>query len=156
MSQPDRDSGFTLIEVMVVVALLGALMAISVGGYDRWSRASEQSGTARELQTLLRSTHQRAITEGTAMCVLFDTAAGEYAVHRGTCAALGAKVDGPFQVDGPQVHLASPTFVGSGGPGVTFYSRGTATSGTVQVTRTGSSKVYTLHVEQLTGRVSLG
>jgi len=155
VSQPDRDSGFTLIEVIVVVALLGALMAISVGGYDRWSRASEQSGTARELQTLLRSTHQRAITEGTAMCVLFDTTADEYAVHRGTCAAPGDQVDGPFRTDGPQVHLASPAFVGSGGPGVTFYSRGTATSGTVQVTRTGSSKVYTLRVEQLTGRVSV-
>ncbi|HYF72563.1 MAG TPA: GspH/FimT family pseudopilin [Nocardioides sp.] len=155
MSQPERDNGFTLIEVLVVVALLGALMAISVGGYDRWSRASEQSGTAREVQTLLRSTHQRAITEGTALCVLFDTAQGEYAVRRGTCATPGATIDGPFSVAGPEVHLTSPTFAGSGGPGVTFYSRGTATSGTVQVTRTGSSKTYTIHVEQLTGRVSL-
>ena len=155
MSQPERDNGFTLIEVLVVVALLGALMAIGVGGYGRWSRASEQSGTAREVQTLLRSTHQRAITEGTAMCVLFDTSQGTYAVRRGTCAAPGATVDGPFSVGGPEVHLASPTFAGSGAPGVTFYSRGTATSGTVQVTRSDSSKVYTIHVEQLTGRVSL-
>lgn len=155
MSQPPRDSGVTLIEVLVTVALMGVLMAITVAGYDRWSRASEQSGTARELQTLLRSTHQRAITEGTAMCVLFDTTAARYTVYRGTCGATGTKLEGPYDVDGPQVAITSPSFAGSGGPGVTFYARGTATGGSVKVTRSGSTKVYTVNVEQLTGRVSL-
>jgi hypothetical protein len=39
--------------------------------------------------------------------------------------------------------------------GVTFTARGTSTDGSVTVTRTGSSKVYTLKVEGFTGRVSL-
>lgn len=156
MSQPPRDSGYTLIEVMVTIALFGALMAIAVGGYDHWARASEQSGTARELQTRLRSTHQRAITEGTAMCVLFDTTASRYTVYRGTCAARGSKLNGPYDAEGSQVRLTSPSFAGSGAPGVTFYARGTATGGSVKVTRDDSAKVYTVNVEQLTGRVSLG
>ena len=32
MSQPPRDSGYTLVEVMVVVAILGVLMAMAVTG----------------------------------------------------------------------------------------------------------------------------
>jgi hypothetical protein len=35
-----------------------------------------------------------------------------------------------------------------------FYARGAATPGTVQVGRTHSSKLYTITVEGLTGRVS--
>jgi hypothetical protein len=38
---------------------------------------------------------------------------------------------------------------------VSFSARGTTTDGSVTVTRTGSSKVYTLQIEGFTGRVSL-
>lgn len=157
MSQPSRDSGYTLIELIVTITLMGVIMAIAVGGWSSWARASEQSGTARELQTLLRSTHQRAVTEGNAMCVQFNTSSNDYTVYRGTCADTGkTKVQGPMKTNGKQVQLVSPAFTGTTVPtGVTFFARGTATPGTVQVTRSGSSKVYTLAVEGLTGRVSL-
>ena len=38
---------------------------------------------------------------------------------------------------------------------MTFFARGTASPGSVRVTREGSSKVYIIQVEGLTGRVSL-
>ena len=157
MSQPSRDSGYTLVEVLVVVVLLGVMMAIAVSGWSSWARAREHSGTARELQSLLRSAHQRAVTEGNAMCVQFDTTANRYTVYRGVCADPSREeLLGPYETDGGQVRLASPAFTGSTATsGVTFFARGTATPGTVKVTRDGSSKVYTIAVEGLTGRVSL-
>ena len=156
MRATTRDDGYTLIEVMVVVVLFGVLMAITVNRYDAWQAASDQSGTADEIGALLRSTHQRAITEGAALCVLFDTTHDQYAVRQGGCDAPGAVLDGPRDVAGNDTHLASPSFVGSGGSGVVFYARGTATGGSLEVTRDGSSRVYTVHVEQLTGRVTVG
>lgn len=153
MSQP-RDHGFTLIEVIVAIGLACTLMAFAVAGYHRWSAGSQQSGTARELQSLLRNTQQRAVTEGTAMCVLFDTAADSYRVLEGTCAAPGDQLEGPFETADARVELASPLFA-SGAAGVTFFARGTASPGSVKVTREGSTKVYTVAVEGLTGRVSL-
>ena len=39
-------------------------------------------------------------------------------------------------------------------PAVTFKPRGTAWAGSVQITRTGSATVHTVHVEGLTGRIS--
>ncbi len=157
MSQPARDDGFSLIEVATAMALASVLMAMAVAGYRHWDQASEHSGTARELQSLLRSTQQRALTEGNAMCVRFDTADDSYTVLEGTCAAPGDSLEGPYDTAGDQVELVAPSFAASTGPttGVTFFARGTATAGSVEVIRDGSTKVYTVSVEGLTGRVSL-
>lgn len=148
--------GFTLIEVCWTMAIFAVLATISVGGLRGWSQAHEHSGTAAAVQSLLREAQQRAVTEGRATCVNFDVGAQAYAMYRGAC-------DDPTRValqtrhpDADRVRLAAPAFLGPSGltPGVTFKPRGTAWPGSVQVTRTGSGKVYTVSVEGLTGRVS--
>jgi type II secretion system protein H len=157
VSQSARGSGFTLIEVLVTVALLGVMMTFAVFGWSSWARSREQSGTARELQSFMRQAQQRAVTEGRAMCVRFDVGANSYTLFSGACGSTPVvTVRGPVTTGGAEVHITSPVFTGTSVPeGVTFYARGTATPGTVQVTRSDSSKVYTLGVEGLTGRVSL-
>lgn len=150
------EAGFTLVEVMWAIAIFGVLAAISVGGLRGWTQAREHSGTASAVQSLLREAQQRAVTEGRATCVSFDVGTQAYAMYRGAC-------DDPTRVllqtrhpDAGRVHFAAPTFLGPSGstPGVTFKPRGTAWPGTVQITRAGSTKVYTVSVEGLTGRVS--
>lgn len=158
MSQPTRDGGFTLIEVLVVITLLGVMMAIAVSGFSSWSKASAHSGTAREIQTVLRQAHQRAITEGRAMCVWFDTTANTYTLYRGACdVSTKTKIAGPYETGADEVRISSPVFTAPSGAsaGVTYFARGTGWPGEVRVTRTGSGKVYVLKVEGLTGRVSL-
>ena len=157
MAQPSRDRGSTLLEVLTTISLMGVLMALAVGGWSAWARASAHTGTAREIQSVLRQAQQRAVTEGVAACVLFDDAADTYTVYRGACSASGKeKVSGPVRTPAG-VALSSPAFTsnGSPGPGVTFQARGTGSPGEVRVTRQGSSKVYELSVDWLTGRVSL-
>lgn len=157
MSPQQRDHGFTIIELLVIISLTGVMMAIAVGGYSSWAKASGQSGQARELQSVMRQAQQRAITEGRAICLQFN-GTQSYSVYRGACdSATKAEVMGPVAADTPEVHFTTPSFTGTSGPsiGVTFNARGTAWPGTVKVTRDGSSKVYTLSVEGLTGRVSL-
>lgn len=158
MTQPSRDSGYTLIEVLVVISLMSVMMAIAVGGWNRWAQASSQSGQARELQSVLRQAQQRAITEGQAICIDFREAQNDYTVYRGACdSASRQSVSGPIATDSADVHLVTPSFTAPSGPatGVTFNARGTAWPGSVKVARDGSSKVYTLSVDGLTGRVSL-
>lgn len=153
-----RDSGFTLVELMVTLALLGLMSAIAIGGWRSWAVASEHSGTAREIQSLLRQTQQRAVTEGRAACVQFDVAANAWTVYRGTCDdPARLRLEGPIASDTTEVQVSSPSFTAPSGTstGVTFYARGTAWPGEVRVTRTGTSKTYVLTVEGLTGRVSL-
>lgn len=157
MLQRDRDSGFTLIEVMITIVLLGMMMAIALSGWSSWAKASAHAGTAREMQTVMRQAQQRGVTEGRAMCVWFDVAANSYTVYRGACDAPKTKIAGPYETGAPEVEVTAPTFTAPSGTsaGATFYARGTASPGEVRVGRSGSSKVYVLKVEGLTGRVSL-
>jgi prepilin-type N-terminal cleavage/methylation domain-containing protein len=159
MSPQHRDHGFTMIELLVTISLMGVMMAITVSGYTSWSRASGQSGTAQELQSVMSQTQQRAVTEGRAMCLLFDLPANEYTVYRGACdVATKIPVLGPLQSDSPDVRFASPLAAEGASCatiGVTFHARGTATACSLRVTRTNSTKVYLLKVEGLTGRASL-
>lgn len=153
-----RDRGFTLVELLVTVSLLGTVMGFAVGGWTSWARASEHSGTARELQSVLRQAQQRAVTEGRAVCVDVDVAGNRYTMFRGACDdAARVRVLGPVVGDSADVRLSEPSFSGVSGTstGVTFSSRGTAWPGQVKVTREGSTKQYVVRVEGLTGRVSL-
>jgi type II secretion system protein H len=158
MPSSERDHGFTLIELLVVIVLMGAMMAIAVGGWASWSRASEQSGTAHEVESTLRAAQQRAVTEGRSHCVMFDPGAGTWTVYRGACDESKVRVLGPFRTRSPDVRLTAPQFTSYAGvvsQGVTFRARGTAWAGRVTITRQGSAKAYTVSVERLTGRVSL-
>lgn len=153
-----RDGGFTMAEMMVAIGLLGLMAALAVGGYARWATSSAHVGTAREMQTTMRQAHQQAVTEGRATCVWFDAAADTYTVYRGACeSASKAKLSGPRRPAADSISISDPAFAGAAGSsaGVTFYARGTATTGHVEVVRSGSTKVYLLSVEGLTGRVSL-
>lgn len=158
MSAEERDSGYTMIELLVTIALLGLMMAIAVSGWKGWADSSRQAGRSRELQSVMRQAQERAVTEGRSICVFFRVAQNDYSVYRGACDdGTKVRVIGPVVSDSAKVRLASPSFTGPSGDnaGVTFSAHGTAWPGSVTVTRTGSSKTYTLTVEGLTGRVSL-
>lgn len=157
MPQPSRDGGFTLLEILVTISLLGVMMAIAVSAGSSWAKAREQSGTASQVESVLRQTQQRAVTEARNLCVRFEETQREYSTYTGECDNAPVKVAGPIVAANGDVRLTSPSFTGrySTGDGVTFYARGTASRGSVMVTRTGHSKVYTVAVEGLTGRVSV-
>jgi prepilin-type N-terminal cleavage/methylation domain-containing protein len=159
MSQCRRDGGFTLIETMVVVGLVSLLSAFGVGAWRSWTIAQAQQGAATDLQTILRQTQVRAVTEGISFCVKFNAAAGTYTVYRYACAPTGnVKVSGPYTLGDARLHLTGVSFNGiapATTAEVTFRSSGSATPGGLSITRTGSTKTYSLDVEGLTGRVSL-
>ena len=156
MSHPRSDSGFSLLEVMVTIALAGILMAFAVSGWSSWTKASAHAGAAREIQSAMRHAQQQAVTEGTATCFLFDDAADSYAVYRGRCTDAGKQlVKGPMAVS-QYVDITGPEFGTDGAEdGTSFLGRGTGSAGTVTVTRPGSARTYVLTVDGLTGRVGL-
>ncbi|HEY9562259.1 MAG TPA: GspH/FimT family pseudopilin [Nocardioides sp.] len=154
----DGDAGFTLVEVLITMVLMGVMMAVAVAGWNSWASAREQSGTAQEITSYLRQAQQRAVTEGRAMCVDFDLAKSEWSLYRGRCDGTDRTLlEGPIPTDSDKVDIASASFTStaSGQHGVTFTARGTATPGTVRITRSGTDKAYVIHVEGLTGRVSI-
>ncbi len=155
-AEPRGDAGFTLIEILVSLTILGVILAIGVGGWSGWAAANEQEGAVATLRGTMRDAQQQAVTEASSICVMLQAGTDKYATYLGACDAPSKTLlRGPFALDSKRVHLVAPSFAGPSGSstGVTFSSRGTATPGSVKVTRDGSSKVWQLSVEGLTGRV---
>ena len=151
------DAGFTLVEMCFATLVFGVLAATATVELKGWADAHDQSGTAAEIQAVMRETQQKAVTEGRSMCVDFSTSAQTYSVYRGSCdSSTKVILHGPIHPQGSKSRIAEPSFNGPLGisTGVTFAPRGTAWPGTVRVIRAGSGRVWTVALEGLTGRVS--
>lgn len=150
------DDGFSLAEILVVILLMGIVAFIGVGSFSKWALASAHEGAAVDMQTVLRQTHVRAVTEGVSYCLTFDTDLNQYTLYRYACGTATEKVNGPFVLGDPRITLTTPRFRQSDGtykPWLTFRPSGVATEGTVVIRRAGAPKAYTVSVEGFTGRV---
>jgi prepilin-type N-terminal cleavage/methylation domain-containing protein len=67
-----RHAGFTLLELMITVAIVGLLAAIAVFGVMTALRATRNSGARFELVSLLSTARQRAVARGTDVYVIFS------------------------------------------------------------------------------------
>lgn len=152
------DDGITLIEVLVAMSLAGVLAAMAITGLRDWAVANAHKGTASAVQTTLRHTQVRAVSEGVSFCVLFDQARGTYTVNRYACNDSPVKVEGPYRVDDAKVRFTGAMFTspdGTASTGVTFRPTGAAWPGSLKVVRAGAPKEYRVSVEGFTGRVSV-
>lgn len=150
------DDGYSLAEIMVVVLLMGIMAFFGAGSFSKWALASAHEGAAVDMQTVMRQTHVRAITEGISYCIIFDTDQNQYTLYRYACGTAIEKVNGPFKPSDSRIILDSPRFRqadGSYKPWLTFRPSGVATEGTVVIRRSGAPKAYTVSVEGFTGRV---
>jgi prepilin-type N-terminal cleavage/methylation domain-containing protein len=77
------NAGFTLIEVIVVMAIMAALMAISIPSFMGWRQNLKYRETAREVASILREAKSRAITNNREQQVQFDAINQKYGLRPG-------------------------------------------------------------------------
>ncbi len=155
--RPPSDAGVTLIEIMTTLMIGSILMATSVWTFTRYTASQEQSSTADDVSSVLRYAGQRATAEEITYCVHFDPAAGSWQTSRYACSGGSAVFVDRGAVRGSRTSLTAATFVQSDGSisaDVLFTPRGTASDGSVDVVRGGTSSRYRISVEGLTGRVA--
>jgi general secretion pathway protein H len=80
----DRRSGFTLIEVIVTLAILSLALALIVGYKPPWSSGLGLKGTAAELASGLRLARSEAIASNRSVAFDLDLIGHRYRVGMGT------------------------------------------------------------------------
>jgi type II secretion system protein H len=153
-----NETGFTLVELMVVMVIAGVLMTIGVFSFVNYQKMAQQRGTAKEVVSLLRNASERAISEGRTYCI--DIAADGLATRtwQRACGPSGTAIGGTTRTQSTKVTLdatvTNPSPVcPTSHQCLYFYPRGTATPATVVVRSSARSKTYTVKVEGLTARV---
>lgn len=137
------DYGFTLMEVLVVLALFGLLAAIAIPTWIILLPTYALNSAARQIQSELNRIKMQAVGENATFRLVFSDAADNYTVERdaGTTTQQGTKPL-PEQID-----VLNSITLG-------FTSRGTATPGTGGTVRLCNSKgAGTNVVISSTGRV---
>ena len=150
----DKKSGFTLLELMVVIAVVGILASIAVPNYINSLPRFRAKKAAMELSGQLHKVKLQAVKENKTLGVYFHQATGRYYVLQST--GTNSIWDGPTAAGGddPVERLMDLTEYGSGVkfnsvslnvdgyPVITFDSRGICNSMQIEVTNIGGNPVY--------------
>ena len=75
-----KQSGFTTIELIIVVALLSILAAVGIPSYLNWLPDIRLKSAARNLKSDMMLAQQRAIRENARVAVVFNTGGKSYTV----------------------------------------------------------------------------
>jgi prepilin-type N-terminal cleavage/methylation domain-containing protein len=67
-----KHSGFTLIELMVVIAIILVLAGITVPNFIGWLPKYRLNSAANDIQSLIQNARLRAIKENARVVILFD------------------------------------------------------------------------------------
>jgi general secretion pathway protein H len=141
-----RAAGFSLIELVVALAVLGLALVLVTGYKPPWSSTLGLDGTARELAAQLRLARSQAIVANRPVVFGLDLAAHRYRV--------GGEAPRPLPV---KYQIALVTVAGekagATAGGIRFNPDGSSTGG--RITLAEANRRVAVGVDWLTGRVSI-
>jgi general secretion pathway protein H len=142
----EQRNGFSLIELLVALAVIGFALVLIVGYKAPWSRGLGLEGTAAELASGLRLARSQAIAENRPVAFALDLAGHRYRVGATSPRNLPATLSiGLLTVDGEK---RNPTL-----GDIRFSPDGSSTGG--RITLADGSRRVAIGVDWLTGRVTV-
>jgi Tfp pilus assembly protein FimT len=149
--RPFRDAGFSIAELVVIIAVIGVLFVISIPSFLSYYRAASARADVQQVITLFNQARELAIRQNNPVCVNMPTNTQMVFLQSG-CAGTpwtGAGTDSAGNINLPQGFTIGPL------SNVTFDYLGTATSGATTYTMTNSTTGGTSTISiALTGRVT--
>ena len=137
------DAGFTLLEMLLVLTLLGLVATIALPRLTRPSDALQLSAAVREMTSALRLTRSAAIAGNSEQVLLIDVERRSF-----TSSSL------PERRFPPEIHarlkVAEPERISTARGGFRFFPDGSSTGGEVELTL--RNQRFKLCVHWLTGQ----
>jgi general secretion pathway protein H len=146
MTSPNRQAGFTLIEMIVALVVLGLVLGLLVARGPVRSRTLEVRAAANQLAGALRNTRAEAIRRNRPVTFVLDVARHSYRIEPASPVAL------PPQMTLSITAVSGETLKDWLG-GITFEPDGSASGGRIEI-RDGPRRIQ-VGVDWLTGRVSI-
>lgn len=86
-----HERGYSLVEALVVIAMIGLITGITIPAFMTYLRANRIRSSATYFQTAIRYARQRAVTKRIQTRLSFDTTArpGTYSIYEATYNASG-------------------------------------------------------------------
>jgi general secretion pathway protein H len=141
----DQSVGFSLIELLVVLAVMGFVLALIVGYRTPWSSGLSIEGTAAELASGLRLARSQAIADNRPIAFAVDLAGHRYQVGGDRPRGLPPKLSiGLLTINGAQRSATSGD--------IRFNPDGSSTGGRILLSDGG--RRVAVGVDWLTGRVT--
>jgi general secretion pathway protein H len=140
MSRPPSQSGFSLLEVLIVLLVVSAATAITTSAMFRPSPAKDEQRFARDLQSMMEDARGGALRTGQATHVVFDP--------ERKLVGLGDALAGAIEIpESVRVRLTYDDDLAR--PGIAFFPDGGSTGGTFEIER--GDQVRHLEIDWLLG-----
>jgi len=134
-------TGFSLVELLVVIALISIVSAFAVPTWQRYAAKTDLKTAAREVMADLSNTKQRAVEENLDVYRLtFNVVGNSYVLSRTDTGTVWTKSVASF---GNGISINSVNF--SGGSIISFQKRGTVSMGNMTL-RNGLGSTATITV----------
>ena len=148
------NKGFTLVEVMITVALMAILMAIAVPSFMTWKESLDMKGAARGVASKLRLARQMAVTNNLEYRVEFDVDGKRYRLTQGnqpsgstawTTVAAWSDIESEWSTDAD--------CSGTADMDISFSPRGSSGAGVICINDSSSAVRFMVNVSPINGRV---
>ena len=137
-----KTKGFSLVEMLIVIAIIAILGAMASTGWKRYVDNDNLRSAARELQADMANTKQTSVSQGLCYRMSITTGTpGNYTIERGSAACCSVctpattftviATKSPTDENKTGVKIYSTTYSGNT---ITFQTRGTSSTGGVTLT----------------------
>jgi prepilin-type N-terminal cleavage/methylation domain-containing protein len=147
---PRGRAGFTAVELLVTIAVIGILSALSIPFFLNYLQAAQITVEAQQVRTLLNQARQLAIVQNGSVCVQVAAPTQLRYYLNGTCtgtAWTGSGTDSAGNINLPQgitvTASANPVFsyLGAALPAATYTMTNVATGSALTVSITTSGRI---------------